>query len=220
MLNFIREFFRILGVVIGWPLQFLFFKRKTYYENGKKVKLNKGGKLIVSNHYNMLDYVMGCFIVFPRKLYVVASEFAYRNAFFRFGIEFFGSIKADRTTKSMSFVNESAEVIKKGHLVQIFPEGHNTPDGNLQPFFASYVLIAHRAKCPIVPVVSDGNYGLFKRVRVMIGQEIYISEILGETGKILRREEIDKVNEYVYNKVAELRAEIESKKKKRKGDNK
>ena len=52
------------------------------------------------------------------------------------------------------------------------------------------------------------------------GQEIYISDILGETGKILRREELNKVNDYVYQKVAELRAQIEEKKKKRKGDNK
>ena len=216
----IYEIFRVIGVILGWPLQFLFFKRKTYYENGKRVKLHKGGKLIVCNHYNMFDYVMGCFIVFPRKLYAVASEFAYKNAFFRFGVKFFGTVKADRTTKSMSFVTESADLIKKGHLVQIFPEGHNTPDGNLQPFYASYVLIAHRANSPIVPIVSDGNYGIFKRVRVMIGQEIYISDILGETGKILRRDEINKVNDYVYQKVAELRAQIENKKKKRKGEGK
>ena len=220
MVKFLLEFFRLLGIITGWPIQLLFFKRKTYYENGKKVKLNKGGKLIISNHYNLVDYVLGCFVVFPRKLYVVASEHAFRNAFFRLGMKFFGVVKADRTTRSMSFVNESATLIKDGKLVQIFPEGRNTPDGKLHPFFASYVLIAHRANAPIVPVISDGNYGLFKRVRVMIGQEIYISDILGETGKILRREEIDKVNEYVYNKVAELRAEIESKKKKRKGDNK
>ena len=213
--KFLLEFFRLLGIFTGWPIQLLFFKRKTYYENGKKVKLKKGGKLIISNHYNLVDYVLGCFVVCPRKLYVVASEHAFRNAFFRFGMKFFGVVKADRTTRSMSFVNESASLIKDGKLVQIFPEGKNTPDGSLQPFFASYVLIAHRANAPIVPIISDGNYGLFKRVRVMIGQEIYISDIVGETGKILRREEIDKVNEYVYNKVAELRQQIEEKKKKK-----
>ena len=55
----------------------------------------------------------------------------------------------------------------------------------------------------------------------MIGQEIYISDILGETGKILRRDEINKVNDYVFQKVSELRSQIEDKKKKkRKGENK
>ena len=216
----IYEFFRIIGIFLGWPLQFVVFKRKTYYENDKKVKLNKGGKLIIANHYNLFDYMLACFIVFPRKLYAVASEFAYRNIFLRIGVKFFGTIKADRRTKSMSFINESAELIKKGKLVQIFPEGRNTPDGKLQPFFASYVLIAHKANAPIVPIISDGEYSVFKRVRVIIGQEIYISDILGETGEILSKEEVKKVNEHVYQKVVELRAQIEEKKKNRKGKNK
>ena len=217
MLKVIREILRYIGIFLGWPIQLLFFKRKTYYENGKRVKFGRGGKLIVSNHYNMLDYVMSCFVVFPRKLYTVTTEDSFRNSFFRIGMKIFGGIKADRTTKSMSFVNESISALKMGKLVQIFPEGHNTQDGNLQQFFGSYILIANRANCPIVPIVSDGNYGLFKRVRVIIGQEIYISDVLGEAGKILRREEIDKVNEYVYQKVVNLRAQIEDKKKKRKG---
>ncbi|MBR2336613.1 MAG: 1-acyl-sn-glycerol-3-phosphate acyltransferase [Clostridia bacterium] len=210
----IVEFLRILGLLSGWPVQLLLFKRKTYYENGKKVKLKRGGKLIVSNHYNMLDYVMSCFMVFPRKLHVVTSEHPYKNRFFRFGMKFFGTIKADRETKNMSFVSESVRVIKQGKLVQIFPEGRNTPDGKLQPFFRSYILIAHRANAPIVPVVTDGNYGLFKRARVMIGQEIRISDILGETGKILSKVELERVNGAVYQKIAELRAELEKKKKK------
>ena len=86
MVKFLLEFFRLLGILTGWPIQLLFFKRKTYYENGKKVKLSRGGKLIISNHYNLVDYVLGCFVVWPRKLYVVASEHAFRNAFFRFGM--------------------------------------------------------------------------------------------------------------------------------------
>ena len=51
------EIFRVFGVIMGYPLQFLFFKRKTYYENKEKTNLKTGGKLIVANHYNMFDYV-------------------------------------------------------------------------------------------------------------------------------------------------------------------
>ena len=70
----IYEIFRVIGVVLGYPLQLIFFKRKTYYEDKKQKHLFRGGKLLISNHFNMFDYVMTCFVVFPRKLNVVASE--------------------------------------------------------------------------------------------------------------------------------------------------
>lgn len=211
-MKFFYEFFRILGVFVGYPLQLLFFKRKTYYENKKKTKLRKGGKLIVCNHYNMFDYVLGCFIVFPRKLYAVAAEFAFKHSLTRFGMKFFGTVKVDRVSRSMSFINKSADLIKKGRLVQIFPEGHNTPDGNLHPFHPAYVLIAHRANAPIVPIVTDGNYGVFKRVRVYIGEEIRVADYIDPNKKTPSKAEILAVNEVVFHKVAELRAKIEEKK--------
>ena len=61
------DIFRIIGLILGYPIQLIFFKRRTFYENGVKRKVKKGGKLIISNHFNMFDYVMTSFIVFPRK---------------------------------------------------------------------------------------------------------------------------------------------------------
>ena len=50
--------------------------------------------------------------------------------------------------------NLSNELIKKGQLVQIFPEGRNTPDGKIHEFKQSYIVIAHRANAPIIPIVA------------------------------------------------------------------
>ena len=130
-------------------------------------------------------------------------------------MKFFGTVQANRETRNMSFINESAALIKKGHLVQIFPEGQNTPDGNIHPFHRSYVLIAHRANAPIVPIISDGNYGLFKRVRVIIGEEIYVSDFIDPNKKTPNKAELEAVNNYVFQKVLELRQELEKQKKKK-----
>ena len=67
------DIFRTIGLITGYPLQLLFFKRKTYYVDKKNTQLLKGGKLIITNHFNMFDYVLTSFVVFPRKLNVVAS---------------------------------------------------------------------------------------------------------------------------------------------------
>ncbi len=160
----------------------------------------------------MLDYVMTSFIVFPRKLNVVAGEAPFKNPFFRFGMKFFGAIQANRETRSMRFMDQSAEVIKRGQIVLIFPEGRNTPDGNIHEFKKSYIVIAHRAKAPIVPIVSDGNYGLFKRASVIIGKEIDVSEFISSDRPTPTREGLDRANEYIFDKVLALREELERRK--------
>ena len=210
MKNFIYDFFRWIAIIFGYPLQLIFFKRKTYYEeDATKKPWRKGGALVISNHYNALDYIMTMFAVLPRKLNVVASEMPYQNKFLAFGMKFFGGIQANRITRDMSFMDKSADVISHGKLVQIFPEGRNTDDGNIQPFKKSYIVIAHRAGCPIIPIVTDGNYGFFKRAHVIVGKEINISEHISTTDSMPTKEELNKVNEIVFNKVLALRQQLE-----------
>ena len=201
------EIFRWIGVITGYPFKWLYFKNKVYYESENTPKRVRGGALIISNHFNPLDYVLNCFIFFPRKLYVVASEHAFKNSFLRFGMRFWGGIEANRVTKSMRFVSQSIREIKRGHLVQIFPEGHNTDDGTIKPFYPSYILIALRANAPIVPVITDGNYGLFKRVHMIIGESIDLSQYLSDSKA--KKEDIARLNDIVREKVLQLRKELE-----------
>lgn len=216
----IYEIFRVIGVIFGYPLLVLFFKKKTYYVDKKNTNLKKGGKLIVSNHYNMLDYVFTCYLVAPRKLNAVASEMPFKSKITRFGMKFFGAIEANRETRSMKFVDICADVLKRGQLVQIFPEGKNTPDGKIHEFKPSYTLIAHRANVPIVLVITDGNYGLFKRTSVIISEEIDVSKFINPSSKTTTKEERINLNNYIYKRALELREELEVLKNKKKGNKK
>lgn len=213
----IYDIFRIIGLITGYPFQLLFFKRKTYYVDKKNTHLLRGGKLIVSNHFSMLDYVLTSFVVFPRKLNVVASEMPFKNKLLRFGMKFFGAIEANRETKNMSFINKCADVLKKGQLVQIYPEGQNTPDGKIHEFKPSYTLIAHRANVPIVLIISDGNYGIFKRTSVIISEEIDVSKFIDVNAKTTKKEERLALNNYIHKRALELREELEVLKNKKKG---
>ena len=209
-------FFRWLGMILGYPIQWLFFKRKIYYEDKKNNDWKKGGKLIVCNHYNLFDYGLIAFMVFPRQLIAVTSEIPFKRKIARFGMKFFGTIQANRETKDMSFIEKSAEAIQKGKLVQIFPEARNTPDGNMHEFKSRYVYIANLADCKILPIISDGNYGLFKRTSLIIGKEIHLSEIIDSKSSLLTREEIKMANQIIYQKALDLRDLLEQLKKQKK----
>lgn len=201
------EILRWFGVITGYPIKWTVLRSKYYYENENATRRVKGGALIISNHFCPLDYVMNVFVFFPRKLYVVASEHAFKTPGLRFGMKFWGGIEANRVTRSMSFVTKSVRELKKDHLVQIFPEGHNTDDGTIKQFYPSYLVIAQKADVPIVPVVTDGNYGFAKCAHLMIGEPILLSDYL--ENKKMSREDIDRLNEIVRNKVLDLREELD-----------
>ena len=207
------DIFRWFAIIQGFWLYWLFFKRKTYYEDGNsrhKARRFKGGKLIISNHKSVLDFMLNMYVVLPRKLWVVASEHAYRNKLQGFGMKFFGGIPCDRRIRSMRFMEQSAEVLKRGGLVQIFPEGMERYDGIVGPFFQSYLVIAHRGNAPIIPIVTDGNYGFFKRTHILIGNEINVRDYIKTDGPIIPREELAAANEIIHEKFLALKADLDA----------
>lgn len=215
------DILRVFGLVTGYPIQLLFFKTKKYYESkSERNHRYKGNALVITNHINPLDYVHNNFLFFPRLIDVVVGEMAFQSKFMRFAMKFWGGIKADRQTKDPGFILKSIRRVKSGRLVQIFPEAHNTPDGSIKPFYPSYIVIALKAKCPIIPIITDGKYNLFKRTHLMIGKRIDVYELLGKED--YTKDDILRINDIVYNKVLELRAELdrrveEDKKTKKKG---
>ena len=206
------DFFRWVGIIQAWWLYWVFFKRKTYYEDGDPLRKGrfKGPKLIISNHYGVFDFMLNMFLVLPRKLWVVASEHAYRNKLQGFGMRFFGGIPCDRRIRSMRFMEKSVEVLKNGGMVQIFPEGKNTDDGQIGPFYASYIVIAHRAGVPILPIITDGNYGFFRRTHVLVGNEINLKDYITATGPIIPRDQLEAANTAIRDHVLALKADLDA----------
>lgn len=206
-----KELMRWIVLITGFPIYALFFKTKIYYEDeSRENRRIKGAALIVSNHYSGLDYMITMFHYFGRKVYVVMLEYIFKvSAFLRFSISIIGGIKADRDIMSMRFIDEAVSCLRRGKLVQIYPEAHNTTDGEIHDFKPSYVMIALRADVPIVPIAVDGNYGLFKKAHAIIGRSIKLSDYVNEAEPT--REQIEELNSIVRNKVVELRETLRKK---------
>lgn len=202
-----REIFRWLALITGWPVQLLVFKRKTYYEDrraqGRRVR---GKALIVSNHFSVFDYMVNLFLFPFRKLYVV--YWPQNSKRIRWGMKFFGGIVSDRDVMSLRFMDESVKTLEKGRVVQIYPEAYISEDGRMDEFKPSYVLIALRAEAPIIPVITDGQYGFFKRVHLIIGKPIDLWDYC--TSEDPTKEEIMALNDIVYKKCLELQRELEA----------
>lgn len=166
----------------------LFFKPKRYDLNGKRQRLPRSC-ILVSNHTSLMDFAL-YLCCFPfRTLHFLMAEVLFRKGkLFAAFLRGLGGIRVDRDTLDFGFVRQSLAVLDKGGVVGIFPESRLPVNGVHFPFKPSVVFIALHTDAPIVPIYTDGNYGLFKRAHYMVGEKIYLREMCsGESQKELER---------------------------------
>lgn len=158
--------------------------------------------IVVSNHTSLFDFAL-YLLIFPlRTIRFLMAEVLFDNrrllSWFLYSS---GGIRVDRTAKDFSFVSDAVEVIDNGGTVGIFPEGRLPINGKPFPFTVSTAYIAAHVDAPIVPVYTQGNYSLFKRANVVIGEPVYLSELCPDDCDEQKRLEIatQKLQELVYS---------------------
>ena len=62
----------------------------------------------------------------------------------------------------------AGEAIDRGFSVLIFPEGHETKDGLMQPFRSGIGMLASELNVPIIPIKLDGLFELKQRPRYFV----------------------------------------------------
>ena len=172
VINLVLGFVKITGFL---PL-LIFFKPKIHKSNKQKSKLPKCC-ILVSNHKSLLDFPL-YLLVFPfRTIRFLMAEVLYnKSPFFAWFLNSLGGIRVDRDDKSFSFVSDSIEVLDNKGILGVFPEGRLPVNGKPWPFTVSTAFIATHADAPIVPIYTDGNYGISKRVNVVIGEPFFLTD--------------------------------------------
>lgn len=194
----------IIGYLLAWPAQFIFFKKRIYYEDKHDTsRFVKGGAMVISNHRSLKDFMCLIFVFPFHRLLCLMSEMIFSHGFMVSSLtKIMGGIKIDRRNYDFGFINKSVDLLEKNKLLAVYPEGKVNTGNGLLPFHPTYVLIALRSNKPIIPVYTDGTYKLFKRTRMVIGKKIYLRQYC--TNLNPSKEEIDRLNNIVRNKILEL----------------
>jgi 1-acyl-sn-glycerol-3-phosphate acyltransferase len=197
--------------ITGWIPQLIIFKIKVYYED-KKVqdKRIKGKAIVVSNHNDLMDFAVLLFVFWRRTLRCVVAELMYeKNVFMTTLLKLLGTIRAERDSHDFSFLGRCEKVLRKGGVVEIFPEarlprkGEETP----LPFKPSAVYLALETDTPIIPIYNNAEHFSRKNMRVIIGKPINVRALYDDG--LSQKENIEKINDYLRGKILELREELE-----------
>jgi 1-acyl-sn-glycerol-3-phosphate acyltransferase len=122
-----------------------------------------GPVLLVANHQSFIDPVL-VGAAAPRWLTYLARSNLWHNRFLARLIDAYQAVPIDRGFGKEG-LQTVLDLLAKGRVVLMFPEGERTHTGELQPLKPGISLLVKRVTCPIVPVGIAGAYQVWPRQR-------------------------------------------------------
>lgn len=159
----------------------LFWRIKKTFDGKEAKKKVRGGAVVVSNHVAFVDPFLMQGVMWYRRFHFLAmeelmsskfSKWWYRNVFLTEPIS--------RTAPSLKTIQYASKLVSNGNIFCLFPEGHiKTSDNKVDEFKGGAILIAYRAKAPIIPIYHLKRKSIWNMTRVVVGKPIDVYSIIG-----------------------------------------
>lgn len=151
----------------------LWYRMKRLTPDGEPYKDRiRGGAIIAANHTSFADPFLVGVAVWYRRLFFLAAETVMQGKLRSFLLKGVGAIRIDRNGADIEAIRRAVDVLKRGHLLAIFPQGQITGGDQIQSVKSGAVLIALQAGVPIVPMHICPKEKWYSRRRVVIGQPL------------------------------------------------
>nr|WP_203601950.1 lysophospholipid acyltransferase family protein [Streptomyces sp. SID9727] len=177
-------------VVLGPALRLLF---RPVIEGAEHVP-DDGAAIVAGNHLSFSDHFLMPAILKRRITFLAKAEYftgpgvkgRLTAAFFRSA----GQIPVDRSGKEagQAAIREGVEVLERGELLGIYPEGTRSHDGRLYKGKVGVAVMAIRARVPVVPCAMVGTFEIqppgrrlprLKPVTIRFGEPLDFSRYAG-----------------------------------------
>lgn len=110
-----------------------------------------GGVIIAPNHLSHLDpLLIGALI--PRDAWFLATDELFTVPALGPIARRLRTIPIRQDSPDRAALRRAIDVLNRGDALVVFPEGHESMDGDLLPLQAGFVLLAVQSGCPVVPI--------------------------------------------------------------------
>lgn len=210
-----------IGKLIIPPIYKLWLRKVEGLENVPRDK----PFIIAANHASYYDALLLHSIIIPkinRKIRALVNSYYWKPLVSRWFLNWGECIpvyvehEKDANKKNKAALQEASSYLKKGGIIQIFPEGARSKDGKLQKAKTGVARLALKAKVPVLPIGIIGSnkvlpksalFPRFARCEVKIGKLIDFGKYFNKkpNNKIFERvtrsimKEIAKLTNQGYN---------------------
>ncbi len=137
----------------------------------------EGPALLCPNHVAELDmFVIGYRI--KRLVRWMAKSELFRHKLLGSFISRLGAFPVKRGKNDVDSIKTALKLLEDGHIVGVFPEGTRMKNRRISRDMKVHrgaVMLALKAKVPVIPVAVRGNYAPFTRITVIFGKPFTLS---------------------------------------------
>lgn len=163
---------------------------------------HEGPFFVVSNHLDWTDVPLVPAYMHQRVIYLAKEElFKGRLGWL---VRFLGAIPVKRGEADRQLLRASDELLKKGKVLIIFPEGTRSKIQQLGQAHAGMGMIALRAGVPVLPVAVCGSEHAFKKFRPRVTISYGEPVLLRPKGAKITKEDILEATDTVMHRIAEM----------------
>jgi 1-acyl-sn-glycerol-3-phosphate acyltransferase len=166
----------------------------------------RGPVILAGNHLNVTDPPILTFVI-PRRIVWMAKQELFdipvAGALYRM----FGCIPVRRAEADLRALRRSQQVLRRGHILGMFPEGTRSAGEGLQRAEPGTALLALRSGVPIVPVGIWGTENMklprdfLRRTHVNI---VFGKPFMCPKPKRVTRKQIEETTDLMMSRIAEL----------------
>lgn len=136
-----------------------------------------GAVLVVCNHVSQADPPLLGGAVLPRRTYYMAKAELFRIPVLRWCVRGLGAFPVERGGADRDAMRIAREILRRGDMLLMFPEGTRTTNGRMRPGFPGAGALALDPDVTVVPAAIWGSQRLRSRVTVVFGPPLDLSDL-------------------------------------------
>lgn len=164
-------FYKVLKAICNVLFLLIFRRRVTGRENIPP----EGGAIVAMNHRSNWDVPIAA-LATKRKLRFMAKAEMFKSKPGAWFFSALGAFPVHRGKGDIGAIKAALVRLKEGHIIAMFPEGRRVRKGMHEDPKPGVVMLAMKAKVPVVPVHITGEYRWFGKINVTFGKPIYYDD--------------------------------------------
>lgn len=135
-----------------------------------------GPVIIIGNHKSAQDPLLISSLV-KRQIHWMAKIELFKNKFLEKVLTSLGAFPVDRDIADIAAVKKSMIILRNNSVLGIFPEGTRVGKFDKSKVKPGIAMIAQRTKSKVVPIYIEGEYKIFRKMRLLVRDSIDFAEV-------------------------------------------
>ena len=157
-----------------------------------------GGVVLCANHRSLWDAILISACV-HRPMAFIGKEELFKNKLFAFVLRKLHCYPVKRGGGDLSVVKTAISLLRNGEALLIFPEGERIRKGKKPNPKTGAFRLAQMTGVPLVPMGICGDFRLFRKMRIRVGEAIDMTSEKGvRYTDVEYREKIEAIMQTIY----------------------